>query len=326
MKQRESGIPFDDFRNLVKGLPAGNEEISDHTASRLSQASNNKKCHAEEICKWYSRWSGRSPIVHRPLVTLFAGTHGLQNRVDGGLSTKKLLQKVTAIAEGNADVNRLCDHHGHGLKLFDLALQMPVEDISQSAALDEKACAGTIAFGMEAIAGGSDLLTVCGISDENSLSSIAILSILLDLDPVSLAPVNLAGISDVEKAVELAMPHKTDPFEVLRRLGGRETAAVCGAILAARTERVPTIVGSLTGLAACAVLSRENAEATRHCMFSSRFGHAILDGVLPDLKLEPVMDSPFSWSMEADAVVASSLVRSACKHFPAADQATSDFT
>jgi nicotinate-nucleotide--dimethylbenzimidazole phosphoribosyltransferase len=39
--------------------------------------------------------------------------------------------------------------------------------------------------------------------------------------------------------VELHKAHLDDPLELLRRLGGREIAAMSGAILAARMERIP---------------------------------------------------------------------------------------
>ena len=46
-------------------------------------------------------------------------------------------------------------------------------------------------------------------------------------------------IAAVEKAVALHRDHLSDPLEVLRRLGGREIAAMAGAILAARMETHP---------------------------------------------------------------------------------------
>ncbi len=46
-------------------------------------------------------------------------------------------------------------------------------------------------------------------------------------------------IAAVEKAVALHGPHLADPLEVLRRLAGREIAAMAGAILAARMQKVP---------------------------------------------------------------------------------------
>ena len=293
MKQRESGLPFDDFRNLVRTLPSANEEAAFHTVAQFSTKYGTQS-KVRSLCEWYSRWSGRSPVVHRPLMTLFCGTHALTNALDRGANSNWLLANVTEVAEGANVINRLCHQQEMGLKLFDLALQIPVEDISIEAALDEKACAGTIAFGMEAIAGGSDLLAVCAIEDGVNVSNAAILALFRDhmIEPVS--DVDQREFSNaVSKAVELAKGHAANPLEVLRRLGGRETAAICGAILAARTEHIPTVVGGVTGLAALVILKELEPEAISHCVIASRFADPSLDEIGRGLGVPVVMNASF---------------------------------
>ena len=56
-------------------------------------------------------------------------------------------------AGGGAAINQICAAYGIGLKVFDLALDVPTKDITKAAALEEKEAAATFAFGMEAIAG-----------------------------------------------------------------------------------------------------------------------------------------------------------------------------
>jgi len=325
MKQRESGLPFDDFRNLVKSLPPANEDAVQHTAMQLAEHQSNSS-KVRTLCEWYSRWSGRSPIVHRPLMTLFGGTHALTSKLDMGSNAAWLLDNVSEVAEGSNAINRLCHQQDMGLKLFDLALQVPVADISEEPGLDEKSCAGTIAFGMEAIAGGADLLAVCAIEQEVNSSVAAILSILCDQSVEALfAPINQSApelLPSTLQAVEQAKAHASNPLEVLRRLGGRETAAICGAILAARTEHIPTVVGGATGLAALAVLKALDERAVAHCVFASDFSNATFSDILSKLELTVVLDSSFSESFGADVTIATGVLKSAFKHFPVADQAT----
>src|SRR6202042_1924271 len=57
-----------------------------------------------------------------------------------------------------AAINQICKTFDLSLKVFELALDIPTGDITQEAALDEKACAATMAFGMEALSSGADLL------------------------------------------------------------------------------------------------------------------------------------------------------------------------
>ena len=70
--------------------------------------------------------------------------------------------------------------------------------------------------------------------------------------------------------------HLGDPLEVLRRVGGREIAAMAGAILAARHNRVPVIVDGYVATAAAAVLHALDDRALDHCLFghvSAEPGH-----------------------------------------------------
>lgn len=322
MKQRESGLPFDDFRNLVRTLPPANEEAAKHTIEQLEETFE-AQSKVRSLCEWYSSWSGRSPIVHRPLMTLFCGTHAVTNVLDRGANSEWLLKNVTEVAEGASVINRLCHQQEMGLKLFDLALQIPVEDISIEAALDEKACAGTIAFGMEAIAGGSDLLAVCAIEDRLNVSNAAILAVMCDrlIDPVSDAD-NTEFTNAVNNASALAIGHKANPLEVLRRLGGRETAAICGAVLAARTEHIPAVVGGVTGLAALVILNALEPEAISHCVLANHFADPTLDEVSKGLGIPVVMEASFSEVFGGDVAIALGQLKAAFKHFPVADQAT----
>jgi len=265
MKQRESGLPFDDIRNLTKNLPEMDADALNHTASQLD----GDESYFGELCKWYSACSGRSPAVHRPAVTLFAGTHALENSLDNNASSDALLGKVTEISAGSAYINRLCHQHDVGLKVFDLALQIPVDDISNEAALDEKSCAGTIAFGMEAIAGGTDLLCVAALEVKPTVSALAILHILGDVPAEYLFTQRNDNIEEsFNKAVANAQGHKANSLEVLRRLGGRETAAICGAILAARSQHIPVIIDGITALAAALVIHKLEPSALDHVKFA----------------------------------------------------------
>ncbi|OZA72238.1 MAG: hypothetical protein B7X77_12115 [Caulobacter sp. 39-67-4] len=57
-----------------------------------------------------------------------------------------------------------------------------------------------------------------------------------------------------------------DPLQVLRQLGGRETAAVAGAILAARVQKIPVLLDGYAACAAAAVLYQIDAALLDHCL------------------------------------------------------------
>ena len=71
----------------------------------------------------------------------------------------------------------------------------------------------------------------------------------------------------VDHALALHSGHLEDPLEVLRRLGGREFAAIAGTIIAARTQ-VAVVLEGFAATAAAAVLHRANPAALDHCLLA----------------------------------------------------------
>ena len=165
-------------------------------------------------------------------------------------------------ADGGAAINQLCTVNNLGLKVFDLALDLPTPDITLKDAFDEKTCAATMAFGMEAIAGGTDLLCIGEMGIANTTVAAAIFHALYGGRPEDWVGagtgVDAAGLKRkadvVRRAVGRAGVSKTNGLEALRRLGGREIAAMCGAMLAARVERIPVIVDGFVATASAAIL------------------------------------------------------------------------
>ena len=89
--------------------------------------------------------------------------------------TQAMLENFRA---GGAAVNQICATYGIGLKVFELALDIPTADITEAPALDEAACAATIAFGMEAIAGDVDVLCLGEMGIGNTTVAAAIYAAL----------------------------------------------------------------------------------------------------------------------------------------------------
>jgi nicotinate-nucleotide--dimethylbenzimidazole phosphoribosyltransferase len=222
-------------------------------------------------------------------------------------------------AAGGAAINQICATFDIGLKVFDLALDYPSGDITEEAALDEKAAAATIAFGMEATAGGSDLLCLGEMGIGNTTIAAAIYHALYGgtaadwvgrgtgIDDAGLA----RKVSAVEKAVALHRDHLGDPLEVLRRLGGREIAAIAGAILAARLQNVPVILDGYVVTAAAAILHALDPSALDHCLA----GHISAEGahraVLARLGLRPILDLGMRLGEGSGAALAVGIVRAA---------------
>lgn len=284
-----SGLPFDDFRNLAAGLPS----VDDAAAGRV-RAVLSARCGVgtlgllEDAAAWFAAATGRSPArVARPTVALFAGTHAVCARLGVEDPVAEMRAAVEAVAAGAAPVSHVCSENDLGLNVFDLALDMPVGDITREPALDERSCAATMAFGMEAVAAGADLLCLGTAGRGGDLSAMAVLSALGHADPGTW-PEGMAPL--VEEALAAHRGHLDDPLEAMRRLGGREIAAIAGAVLAARSQKVAIVLEGRPALAAVSLLHALNARAIDHCLLAgsddalewalaARLGLMILPGV-----------------------------------------------
>jgi len=319
-----SGLPFDDFRELISQLPEASEFAGEAVREREARLSKpvGSLGRLEEIAEWLAAWSGKAkPQIMRPLVAIFAGNHGVLAQGVSSQPQSLTMDMVNNFAAGGAAINQICIANDLGLKVFDLALEHPTEDITVTAAMDERTCAATMAFGMEAIAGGTDLLCIGEMGVGNTTIAAAISLALFGgqaEDWVSLAAgedasVLPAKIAAVKKAVALNEGNLRDPLEVLRRLGGRELAAITGAILAARAEKIPVLIDGYVASAAAAILLAMNGDALDHCLFShvsSEPGHRLL---LEKMGKTPLLDLNISLGSGTGAALAAGLVKTAAQ-------------
>ncbi|GAA0602888.1 nicotinate-nucleotide--dimethylbenzimidazole phosphoribosyltransferase [Paenochrobactrum glaciei] len=317
-----SGLPFDDFRELIRNLPGPNEDAVAQVKAREAQLTKpaGSLGRMEELVEWLARWSGLGkPQVTRPLVAVFAGNHGVTAQNITPYPASVTAQMVENFAAGGAAINQICIAYDLGLKVFDLALEYPTADITVDAAMDERSCAATMAFGMESIAGGTDLLCVGEMGIGNTTIAAAIACALYGGTAEDWAGPGTGSTGElmdrklaaINKAIALHQDHLKDPLEVLRRLGGREIAAMAGAILAARMEKIPVIIDGFVASSAAAILHALDASAIDHCMFghvSAEPGHRRM---LEKLGKKPLLEMEMRLGEGTGAALAAGIVKAA---------------
>ncbi|MBX3566954.1 MAG: nicotinate-nucleotide--dimethylbenzimidazole phosphoribosyltransferase [Rhizobiaceae bacterium] len=321
-----TGLPFDDIRALTARLPGGDDETAERVSAAFAarRPATGDLGSLERLAIWDARWTGRLSAVRKPLIAIFAGTHGVGLRDWSNDPISEIGHAVGLWASGGSPVNELCALHDLGLQAFDLALDLPTQDITQGDALDERGCTATMAFGMEAVAGGIDLLCLTDPGIGNEVSSAALLATLLGGTGMDWLPRDADSDAEgrsrraalVDAALALHGGRLGDPLEALRRVGGRETAAIAGAILAARMERVPVILDGAAALAAAAVLSRLAPSALDHCVLAQKPVSVHLREAADRLSLKPVMDAEIAAAPAVALAMAAVHLRSAAALAP----------
>ncbi|MGH6906240.1 MAG: nicotinate-nucleotide--dimethylbenzimidazole phosphoribosyltransferase [Aestuariivirga sp.] len=322
MTNTATGSPFDGIRSLLKDIPGPDREAMEQCRARDSRLTKPPGAlgRLEHIAEWLSGWQGRyPPAVEHPVVAVFAGNHGVVAQGVTAYPQEVTRQMLANFQAGGAAVNQICKTYGLGLKVFELDLDHPTHDITVDAALDEAACAAAIAYGMEAIAEGCDLLCVGEMGIGNTTIAAAIAHALFGGTPEDwVGPgtgVDAAGLKRkadaVRRAVALHRPHLADPLEVLRRLGGREIAAMMGAILAARIERVPVLIDGYVATAAAAILCALRADALDHCIAAHCSAEPAHRGLLARLGKVPLLDLGMRLGEASGAALAAGIVKAA---------------
>jgi len=321
MPANATGLPFDDFRTLLANLPGADRAAVEAVRARDGELTKPRGSlgRMEALAEWLAASTGRAPAVNRPLVAVFAGNHGVTEEGVSPFPSDVTAQMVSNFAAGGAAINQICVAYDLGLKVFDLALEVPTGNITKEAAMDERTCAATMAFGMEAIAGGTDLLCIGEMGIGNTTIAAAMCHGLYGgeaedwVGPGTGAEGDVLArkIEAVKAAVALHKAHLSDPLEVLRRLGGREIAAMAGAILAARVERIPVIIDGYVATAAAAVLHKANPAALDHCLIghvSAEPGHA---RVIAKLDKTPLLAMGMRLGEGTGAALAAGIVKAA---------------
>lgn len=318
----ETDRPFDDIRRLFTLLPGPDQAA--RGAVRAREAELIKPAGAlgrlEEISEWLAAWQGKSPpTVERARVAVFVSSHGVAERGVSAYPPTVTKQVLEALMTGKAAINQICKTFDLGLSVLDLAAEMPTADMTKAPAMDERMCTGTMAFGMEAVAGGIDLLCLGEMGIGNTTVAAAIFHALwgeraedwvgpgTGLDAAGLA--KKAAV--VAEAVSFHRAHLDNPLEVLRRLGGRDVAAMAGAILAARLQRVPVLLDGFVVTAAAAVLHAFDPHAIDHCRAAHRSAETAHAKALARLGLRPLLDLEMRLGEGTGAALAASLAKAA---------------
>ena len=313
---------LDEIRAFCRDLPGGDARAAEAAAQRQQTLTKppGSLGRLEDLAIWLAHWQRREiPRLDHVTIAVFAGNHGVSERGVSAYPQEVTLQMVANFAGGGAAINQIARLAGADLRVVPIELDRPTRDFTVAAAMDDDELLNAIDIGYRTVPPDCDLLAVGEMGIANTTTAAMLCAALLGGGAARWAGrgtgVDDAGLARKLTAIEAALEHHRailgDPLKVAAALGGRELAAIAGAVLAARRHRIPVLLDGFVATAAIVPLAQLDAGILKHCRaghVSAESGHRALLG---EFGLEPLLDLGMRLGEASGAGVAIPLLRAA---------------
>lgn len=322
MSQNPDFSTLSAFRSLLQAMPGPDMQALQAAGARNGQLTKPPGAlgRLEELAIWVAGWQGGDkPRADAAQVVIFAANHGVAARGVSAFPPEVTQQMVANFRAGGAAINQLARGFGATMQVVALELERPTEDFTTAPAMTEADCVLALQVGWDAVDPSTDLLVVGEMGIGNTTSAAALAAALFGGGAAIWVGrgtgVDEAGLARKAEVVAAGLALHAgkleDPLQVLRCLGGREIAAMAGAMARARKLRVPVILDGFIACAAAAVLARTVPGALDHCVA----GHLSAEGahgrLLAALGKEPLLSLGLRLGEGSGAALALGVVQGA---------------
>ncbi|WP_375699494.1 nicotinate-nucleotide--dimethylbenzimidazole phosphoribosyltransferase [Pseudophaeobacter sp. TrK17] len=291
---------LDDFRSLLAQAKGADQTAIDAAAARNGQLTKPPGAlgRLEDLAIWYGGWRGTDrPEIKSPQVIVFAGNHGVTAQGVSAFPSEVTAQMVINFEHGGAAINQLAKLAGARMDVHALDLDNPVQDFTQAPAMDAAGLLAALQAGWNAVDPTADLLVVGEMGIGNTTPAAALAFALFGGEPADWTGrgtgVDDAGLANktrvVTEGVALHGAAIKDGLDALGCLGGREIAAMAGAIAAARLLHIPVILDGFICCAAAACLQRSCDGALDHAIAGHQSAENAHPALLKELGKEPLL-------------------------------------
>jgi nicotinate-nucleotide--dimethylbenzimidazole phosphoribosyltransferase len=313
---------FSALRTACLDLPGGHPAASAAVAQREASLTKPPKSlgRLEDLVAWLAHWQGHvPPRLERVDILVFAGSHGVTRRGVSAYPAEVTAQMVANFASGGAAINQLARTAGAQLRVIPLELDRPTADFTERPALSEQEFLAAVNAGYEAVSPQCDLVCLGEMGIGNTTAAAAIAAALFGGGGARWAGrgtgVDEEGLARKRTVIDRALEHHAaaldDPLAVAAALGGRELAAILGATLAARRQRIAVLLDGFVCTAAVAPLAKLRSDTLAHVQaghVSAEAGHRML---LEELSLVALVNLDMRLGEASGAAVALLLLRAA---------------
>ncbi len=308
------------FRNVLTGAPGPDTSARQGAEERNGQLTKPPGAlgRLEDLAIWYAGWRGDArPQITAPQVIVFAGNHGVTAQGVSAFPPEVTVQMVMNFEHGGAAINQLAKAAGAKMDVHALELDRPTADFTQTPAMSEEELLSALRRGWQAVDPQADLLVVGEMGIGNTTPAAAIACALFGGDAADWTGrgtgVDDAGLANKTRVVAegVALHGQGDGLHILRCLGGREIAAMAGAIAAARVLRIPVVLDGFICTAAAACLAQISDTALDHTIAGHQSAEGAHAAMLDKLGKEPLLSLGLRLGEGSGGALAINILKSA---------------
>jgi nicotinate-nucleotide--dimethylbenzimidazole phosphoribosyltransferase len=293
------------------------------------------------LADWLAAVQGRVPArpLTRPRALLFAADHGVAALGVSARPAGSAVELARAVIEGTAPVAVLAEVHGAGVRVIDVGLDAPEDELPagvsahrvrrgsgrvdvEDALTPEEAEAAFrvgVAIADDEADSGTDLALVGDLSVGGSTVAGVITAALCGTD-ASVVTGRGSGIDDltwmrkcaaIRDALRRARPVLGEQLGLLSAVGGADVAALAGFLLQASVRRLPVVLDGAVSAAAGLVAQRVAFRAPDWWLAAHADGDPAQTRALDRLSLDPLLSHGVTVGGGAGALLALPALRAA---------------
>lgn len=264
-----------DIAGLIDTLPSFDDAAAQAATDRQNSLTKPPGAlgRLEEIAIFLAGWQGTErPEINKAQALVFAGNHGICAQGVNPFPQEVTVQMVANFQHGGAAINQLCAANGAELSVIALDLDNPTKDFTEAAAMSEEECIAAINSGIQAVDKDADILILGEMGIGNSTIAAALAAASFGGDTADWVGRGTGsddeGVQRKINAIDAGLKRhaEADAMGILAALGGREQAAICGAVIAARSYGIPVILDGFICTASVAPLHKAELKLLDHCM------------------------------------------------------------
>jgi nicotinate-nucleotide--dimethylbenzimidazole phosphoribosyltransferase len=280
------------------------------------------------------------PLLIRKAIFTFAGDHGV---VDEGVSLyprEVTSQMVYNFLRGGAGINVLARHVNADVAVIDIGVDFDfgheegllkrkiikgTRNMRKGPAMTKTEAEACIDVGIDLANAYADKgYSIFGTGDMgigNTTASSAVAAVITG-KPVSDVTGRGTGISDetlkykvqvIEDAISLNHPDRSDPIDVLSKVGGAEIGGIAGLVLGAASRRIPVVIDGLISTAG-ALIAYAMEPKVKGYMFAAHssveIGHKVM---LDHMGLRPMLNLDLRLGEGTGAALGMSIIEAGLK-------------